>query len=78
MSILDPLKDVNGSALRTQYGLSTREREAAEMTGTDFEENIEQLAYEQRLLEKYGIAGGDETTGDAGKGEKKTNEGENQ
>lgn len=78
MSILDPLKDVNGSALRTQYGLSTREREAAEMTGTDFEENIEQLAYEQRLLEKYGIARGGEKTGDAGKGEKKTNEGENQ
>lgn len=38
MSILDPVKDINGSALRTTYGLSTREREAAEMTGTDLEE----------------------------------------
>lgn len=55
MSILDPVKDVNGSALRVTYGLSTREREAAEMTGTDFEENLEQLAYEQALCEAKGV-----------------------
>ena len=30
MSILDPVKDVNGSRLRVQFGLSTLEREAAE------------------------------------------------
>ena len=48
------------------------------MTGTDFEENIEQLAYEQRMLEKYGIAGNEKTTGDDGKGEEPTNEGTNQ
>lgn len=56
MSILDPIKDVNGSALRVEYGLSTREREAAEMTGTDLEENIEQLVYEQQLINKHGLA----------------------
>ena len=55
MSILDPVKDVNGSALRVTNGLSTREREAAEMTGTDLEENIEQLAYEQKLISQYGL-----------------------
>ena len=55
MSILDPVKDVNGSALRVTYGLSTREREAAEMTGSDLEENLEQLAYEQTLIEKQGL-----------------------
>lgn len=55
MSILDPIKDVNGSALRVEYGLSTREREAAEMTGTDLEENIEQLVYEQQLINKHGL-----------------------
>lgn len=43
MSILDPVKDITGSALRVQYGYSTREHEAAEMTGTDFEENLDQL-----------------------------------
>ena len=41
--------------LRTTYGLSTREREAAELTGTDLEENLEQLAYEQKMIEKYGL-----------------------
>ena len=55
MSILDPVKDVTGSHLRIQYGLSTREREAAEMTGSDFEENLEQLAYEQSLMVAKGI-----------------------
>ena len=51
MSILDPVKDIKGSALRVQYGLSTREREAAEMTGTDFEENLDQLAWELKMIE---------------------------
>lgn len=55
MSILDPVKDVRGSYLRTAYGLSTCEREAAEMTGSDFEENLEQLAYERSLREKLGL-----------------------
>lgn len=55
MSILDPVKDVNGSALRVTYGLSTREREAAEMTSSDFEENLEQLAYEQSQIDKYNL-----------------------
>lgn len=58
MSILDPVKDITGSALRVQYGLSTREREAAEMTGMDFEENIEQLAWEQKKLEELGLPKG--------------------
>jgi lambda family phage portal protein len=55
MSILDPVKDVNGSHLRVMYGLSTREREAAEMTGSDYEENLEQLAYEKSLMDAKGI-----------------------
>ena len=50
MSILDPVKDITGSALRVQYGYSTREREAAEMTGTDFEENLDQLQHEQEMI----------------------------
>ncbi|MBO6236317.1 MAG: phage portal protein [Schwartzia sp.] len=55
MSILDPVKDITGSALRVQYGLSTREREAAEMTGTDFEENLDQLAWEKERIEASGL-----------------------
>ena len=49
MSILDPVKDMNGSNLRVESGLSTREREAAEMTGTDLEENI---AYKMVLCKR--------------------------
>lgn len=55
MSILDPVKDVTGSGLRKAYGLSTGEREAAEMTGSDFEENIEQLKMEKEMIEKAGL-----------------------
>lgn len=55
MSILDPVRDINGSALRVMYGLSTREREAAEMTGTDLEENLDQLQYEKELIEGKGL-----------------------
>lgn len=55
MSILDPVKDINGANLRIYNGLSTREKEAAEMTGTDFEENLEQLAYEKQLIEERGL-----------------------
>lgn len=55
MSILDPVKDITGSALRVQYGLSTREREAAEMTGTDFEENLDQLAWEKERIDALGL-----------------------
>lgn len=55
MSILDPVRDVNGSALRVTYGLSTRTREAAEMTGTDYEENIESIAYEKQREKELGL-----------------------
>lgn len=56
MSILDPVKDVNGSILRVHSGLSTREQEAAEMTGTDFEENLDQLAWEEERIEASGVS----------------------
>ena len=38
-----------------QYGFSTREKEAAEMTGTDWDENVERLAIEQKTLGRLGI-----------------------
>ena len=55
MSILDPVKDINGANLRIYNGLSTREQEAAEITGKDFEEVVEQQAYENKLIEEYGL-----------------------
>lgn len=65
MSILDPVKDVNGSHLRVLYGLSTREREAAEMTGSDIEENMEQLAYEMQAMRRLGLTEQETSTGAA-------------
>jgi lambda family phage portal protein len=55
MGVLDPVKEVQGAGLRVQYGFSTREKEAAEMTGTSFDENVERLAIEQGRMQKLGI-----------------------
>lgn len=62
MSILDPTKDVTGSHLRVLYGLSTREREAAEMTGSDYEDNLAQIAYEREKMKELGVTESDKTT----------------
>lgn len=74
MSILDPVKDVNGSILRVQCGLSTGEREAAEMTGSDFEENMQQLAYEKELRGRLGLPTADDTKGGGDKDEQKNDD----
>jgi lambda family phage portal protein len=55
MGVLDPVKEVQGSALRVQYGYSTREREAAEITGMDWDENIERNALELKKMKDLGI-----------------------
>ena len=49
---LDPVKEVQGAQLRIALGLSTHEKEAAEMTGTDFAENVEKLLEEQKMMEE--------------------------
>ncbi len=61
MSILVPVKDVNGAALRIQYGLSTPEREAAEMTGSDFYENLEAIRIAKNKVADSGVSLGTET-----------------
>lgn len=60
MSILDPVKDAKGSALRIQYGLSTPEREAAEMTGSDFYENLDSIRIAKTRAGEAGVAIGSE------------------
>lgn len=55
MGMLDPVKDATGSKLRKDFALSTGEREAAEMTGTDICENIERLGVERRMMAAAGI-----------------------
>ncbi|MBP2655881.1 MAG: Phage portal protein, lambda family [Firmicutes bacterium] len=56
MGVLDPVKEVQASALRVQQGISTREKEAAEMTGTSWDENVERLAIEQQRMKDLGLA----------------------
>lgn len=48
MGMLDPEKEVRAAKLREEYGYSTGEREAAEMTGTTYTENIAQLSVERQ------------------------------
>lgn len=47
MGMIDPVKEVNGAALRCKYGYSTGERESAELTGTDYDDNISQIGIER-------------------------------
>lgn len=55
MGSVDPVKDVKAAKLRVDYGFSTNEKEAAEMTGTAFAENIETLAQEKRLVQESAL-----------------------
>ncbi len=47
---LDPLKEAKAAAGRIALGVSTREREAQELTGTDFKDNAKKLSKEQQLM----------------------------
>lgn len=55
MGVLDPVKEAESAQMRVMFGLSTREKEAAEMTGTDWNENIERLAIERKRLTESGL-----------------------
>ena len=55
MGVLDPVKEAESAQMRVMFGLSTREKEAAEMTGTDWNENIERLAIERKRLSESGL-----------------------
>lgn len=49
---LDPTKEVQAAELRVQGGYSTRQKEAAELTGTDFYKNVKQRKHEEELLKE--------------------------
>lgn len=51
--VLDPVKEVQAASLRVDNGFSTRQREAAELTGTDYAANVRELSYEQQIREQY-------------------------
>ena len=49
---LDPLKEVNAAEKRVQNGFSTRARETVELTGMEYNRNIEQLKREENQLKE--------------------------
>lgn len=51
---IDPIKEVKAAQMRVDSGFSTRERETIELTGGDFDKNIEQLQRENKLMEMAG------------------------
>ena len=55
MSTRDPLKEMQAAMLRLEAGLSTREKEAAELTGTDYDTNMEQQRYEEGERDGRGL-----------------------
>lgn len=71
MGLLDPVKEITAAAMKRKYGFSTGEREAAEISGTDYDDNIAQLASEAVTWQSHGmdVPQVDNTGGDKG-GEK--------
>ncbi len=55
MGSVDPVKEVEAAALKVKYGFSTREKETAEMTGANFDENVEALAIEEQTMLDAGL-----------------------
>lgn len=69
MGVLDPVKEAQGANLRIKSGYSTHEKETAEMTGTNWEDNIEQLELELATMRQKNInMNGDNKAGIKGGG----------
>lgn len=52
---LDPVKEVKAAEMRIRYGLSNRAKEAMELTGTDFRDNIRTAKRETALMIEAGL-----------------------
>lgn len=55
MGILDPSREITAAGKRIEWGISTREKEAAELTGTYYDENISRIAIENAKCEAAGL-----------------------
>ena len=54
---IDPVKEVTASILKIKNGLSTTEREAMELNGSDWNENLNQQAIEIKKKKEVGLDG---------------------
>lgn len=59
---LDPLKEVKAAQIRVEEGFSTRERETAELTGSDFETNHWQRVREEKMRREGGLVSDAQST----------------
>ena len=57
---LDPVKEVEAANKRVAYGFSTRAKEAMELTGTDFRENIRIAKRENEMMAEATLSEGSE------------------
>lgn len=55
MGMIDPVKEAQAGAERIKLGLSTREKECAELSGTSFSDNVARLAIENKQLKEAGL-----------------------
>jgi len=53
---IDPLKEINAAAKRVEMTISTLEEESRKFTGTPWENKLEQVLKERRILRENGIA----------------------
>lgn len=54
---IDPVKEVTAAILRVQQAFSTHEKETIELTGGDWDKNIDQVIRENELLQQVNPAG---------------------
>lgn len=54
---LDPKKEVEAAEMRVKNGFSTATKEAMELTGTDFQDNMAQIKRENRMKQEAGLTG---------------------
>lgn len=71
---LDPLKETQAAEARVQSGFSTRSKEASEMNGTDFSQNVKMAVKEGELMREAGLGLDNSTQGEAEGKETDTNE----
>ena len=66
---IDPTKEVEAAIKRVEQGFSTREKETIELTGGDWDKNIEQITRENELLRKaQGTTGPSQKGGNSNNG----------
>lgn len=74
MPQIDPLKEVKAATIRIQQDISTRDREAREMTGSSFLANHRQRRKEEQMRRDAGLSSAPDT-GEASIEDEKTEEG---